>query len=375
MRTCAHCGHSNEDRLPYCAACGKRARPYDVPDAGVASARSSSQGSGPTTPASGLAATVALGRTKAAGPVSGAVAGAGANQTSLGRAREAVRYVFTTFRGRIDAEERRRQVATNRREATQLSESILIEIGQTVLAQAIRTPELAELCDALTRIKKRREAVIVDLAAAEKLQAAEDLRLGLLEASIEAECDAYERSVAEVERTLASNESERTALGEGPGAVPPSLAGHAAGAAPSERVKLDDQHRTLRERASALRASSLAARARLDQAKATRKRMTATMAAAVAGHTRERATIDEEARTLTTRIGARAVEVRVASPYLAATYERFDRLQEAMRSHDAELTRLEHARRGLDLKKLALGVGVIGACAGVIGASVWALLR
>jgi hypothetical protein len=318
---------------------------------------------------------VALGRTKAAAPAGGASADAAPNQTSLGRASEAVRYVFTTFRGRIAAEERRRQVAADRKEATQLSESTLIEIGQTVLAQAIRTPELGELCDALTRMKKRRDAVIVDLAAAEKLQAAEDLRLGLLEASVEAEWDAYERSVAEVERTLASNEADRTALGQGPSGVIPSPAGQAGTAAPSEGARLDERHRTLRERASALRASSLAARARLDQAKATRKRMTATMAATVAGHTRERATIDEEARILTTRIGARSVEARVASPYLAATYERFDRLQEALRSHDAELTRLEHARRGLDLKKLALGVGVIGACAGVIGAGVWALLR
>lgn len=253
----------------------------------------------------------------------------------------------------------------------------LVEAGQTVLAQAIRTPELEELCDAATRAKQRREGVILDLAAAEKLQASEDLRLGLLEAAIETECAAYERSVADVELTLADNESRRQALDEGRG--PPSAArepGGAGRASPApEKLRLDDQHRAQLDRASALRASSLAAQARLEQARATRKRTTAATAASVAGQTRERATIDEETKNLTARIGARAVEIRVPSPFLATAYERFDRLQAALRIHAAELARLERSKHGLDRKKLALGVGVIGVGVGIVSAGLWVLLR
>jgi hypothetical protein len=292
--------------------------------------------------------------------------------TTVGRAREAVGYVFATFRGRMDAEERRRHLTGEREGAKRMSESILVELGHTVLVQAIKAPALGELSEAATRVKRRRESVVTDLAAAEKFQAAEDLRLGLLEAAIETECKAYERSVADVELTLARNSSERQAVdgaqGEGP------LSPRSQEASASEKMKLDDQHRALRERASALRASSLAARGRLDQAVATRRQTAAAVAASVAGHTRERAAIDEETRNLTAKIGARALELRIASPYLAPGYERFDRLQETIRARAAELARLERSRGGLDRQKLALGLGVICASVGVVGAGLWALL-
>lgn len=317
---------------------------------------------------SGFAATVALG--SAVGAVRTAVPPS-APPTTVGRAREAVGYVFATIRGRMDAEERRRHLTGEREGAKRMAESILVELGHTVLMQTIKAPGLGELAEATARVKRRRESVVTDLAAAEKFQAAEDLRLGLLEAAIETECKAYEQSVADVELTLARNSSERQAVdgaqqGEGP---------RAQEASASEKMKLDDQHRALRERASALRASSLAARGRLDQAVATRRQTAAAVAASVAGHTRERATIDEETRSLTAKIGARALELRIASPYLAPGYERFDRLQETIRAHAAELARLERSKGGLDRQKLALGLGVICAGVGMVGAGVWALLR
>jgi len=378
MRTCAQCGHANADHLPYCAACGKRLR---AP--GPAGETPAPQLGGRLTPAparaeggsSGFAATVALGPPRPGPVLAGdatelAPVVAPAPGSVWARAGESVKYVFATIRGRIDAEEQRRNLTSEREGARRMAESTLIELGHAALIQSIEAPALRELTEAAARLKKRREAVAADLAAAEKFQAAEDLRLGLLEAAVETECKAYDQSVAEVEQTLARHAAERQANDasrEGEGAR--------ATSSPSERMKVDEQTRALRERAAALRASSMAARARLEQAAATRRKTAGAIAASVAGHTRERATIEEEGRNLTGRIGARALQLRIPSPHLAPGYERYDRLQEMIRAQDAELARLEHSKSGLDRRKLAVGLSVIGASVGAVGAGLWVLLR
>jgi len=370
MRSCAHCGHANADHLPYCAACGRRLRGPGLAEtpAPQLAPRLAGGDAGP----SGFAATVALGPTRP-----GALSAPSPTELTpalpplWARARDSVGYVFATVRGRIDAEEQRRQLTSERDGARRMAESTLVELGHAVLVQAIESPRLRELTEAASRLKKRREAVAVDLAAAEKFQAAEDLRLGLLEASIENECKAYEQSVAEVEQTLARNASERQTAEAMPqeGGTP----GPAASA--SEKLKLNEQQRALRERAAALRASSMAARARLEQAVATRRQSAAAVAASVAGHTRERAAIEEESRLLTARIGARALELRLPSPHLLPGYERYDRLQETIRMQDSELARLEQAKGGLDRRKLTAGLAVISASVGALITALWALLR
>jgi len=383
MRTCAHCGHANADHLPYCASCGKRLRALGPtgetppPQLGPPPGKGLSKGE---TGSSGFAAAA----TVALGPSRPGSSGLATDPTALGpvlapapgsawaRARESVKYVFATIRGRIDAEEQRRNLTSEREGARRMAESTLVELGHAVLIQGIEAPALRELTEAAARLKKRREAVATDLAAAEKFQAAEDLRLGLLEAAVETECKAYEQRVGEVEQTLARHAAERQAdnAARGDTAGTPGPA-----ASPSEKMKLDDQQRALRERAAALRASSMAARARLEQAAATRRQSAAAIAASVAGHTRERATIEEEGRTLTGRIGARALQLRISSPHLAPGYDRYDRLQETIRTQDAELARLEHSKSGLDRRKLAVGLSVLGASLGALGAGLWALLR
>jgi len=372
MRPCAQCGHANAEHLPYCAACGKRMRPLatgETPSPQVGTRLTADDSA-----ARGFAATVALGRPRPAavsGEAPTALAPLTLSPSAFTRARESVAYVFATIRGRIDAEEQRRHLISERDGARRMAESTLIELGHAVLVQAIEVPSLRELTEAAARLKKRREAVATDLAAAEKFQAAEDLRLGLVEASIENECRAYDQSVAEVEQTLVRNAAERQADA---GA---RAAGGAAGPALSvpERMKLDEQQRALRERAAALRASGMAARARLEQAVTTRRQSAAAVAASVAGHTRERAAIEEESRALTARIGARALELRLPSPHLRPGFERYDRLQETIRTQESELARLEHSKSGLDRRKLAVGLGVLGASVGALVVALWALLR
>ena len=367
MRTCAHCGHANADHLPYCSACGKRVRPVSL-------AETPAPQLGQRTPGdTGFAATVALGPARAA-ELTAVAAGEPAvvaPASAWARARESVGYVFATIRGRIDADEQRRHLRGECEGARRMAESTLVELGHAVLVQGIDSPRLCELTEAATRLKKRREAVATDLAAAEKFQAAEDLRLGLLEAAVENECKAYDQSVADVEQTLSRHAAERqTAEGkrETGGTPGPALS-------PSQKLELDEQQRALRERAAALRASGMAARARLEQAVATRRRSAAAAAASVAGHTRERAAIEEESRLLTARIGARALELRLPSPHLVPGYERHDRLQAAIRLHETELARLEQLKGGLDRRKLAAGVALMSASLGALIVALWALLR
>src|SRR3569623_2514145 len=307
MRPCALCGHSISFLLPYCSACCMRPRPLGAGESPPP--QPGSRRPGDDSGAHGFAATGALGPARS-GLVSveapTALAPVTLPPSVWARARESVAYVFATIRGRSDAEEQRRHLISERDGARRMAESTLIELGHAVLVQAIEVPSLRALPEAAARLMKRREAVATDLAAAEKFQAAEDLRLGLVEASIENECRAYDQSVAEVEQTLARAAAERQADA---GA---RAAGGAAGPALSvpERMKLDEQQRALRERAAALRASGMAARARLEQAVTTRRQSAAAVAASVAGHPRERAAIAAESRALTARIGALALELR-----------------------------------------------------------------
>jgi len=367
MRSCAHCGHANADHLPYCSACGRRVRP-------ASSAETPSPQLAPPAPGdTGFAATVALGPAPAVAltAVAPTAPPVVAPPSPWTRARESIAYVFATIRGRIDADEQRRHLRGESEGARRMAESTLVELGHSVLVQGIDSPRLRELTEAAVRLKKRREAVATELAAAERFQAAEDLRLGLLEAAIENECKAYDQSVAEVEQTLSRNASERQTAErkrDAGGTPGPALS-------PSQKLALDEQQRALRERAAALRASGMAARARLEQAVATRRHAAAAAAASVAGHTRERAAIEEESRLLTARIGARALELRLPSPHLAPGYERYDRLQAAIALHETELARLEHSKGGLDWRKLAAGLALMSASLGALIVALWALLR
>lgn len=382
MRTCASCDHVNADHLAYCFGCGRRLRPVGADPAlaetlGALPANLRLATTAPSSPA--LAATIAL---DTLGPLPGSRAAAsGGRHHPLLRAYDAARYVFTTIRGRMDADERRRRLMQETDGARRMAEGTLVEIGQTVLAQRIPHPEVDPLTAAAVALRSRREAVNSDLAAAEKFQAAEDLRLGLLEASAEAEWKSCSDTARDVELALGRTESDRR---EARDALARHHAARVAGGAtpPGDRATLEDrcaaldeQYRTLRERAAALRASSLGAKGKLEQATAARKLAAAAVGASVNGHSRERSEIDAELRRLTTQIGARAIERRVPSAFLTAPYERFDRLQATTRAQQNELARLERSRGGIDRSRFAAGLGLILGALTVCGAGVWALLH
>jgi hypothetical protein len=380
MTVCPACRHSNAEYLPYCSACGRRVR---APAAATAPTLATPA---PTTSlptvadgllSPGLAATIAMAGTPAGGgPASSPTAEPAPGVVQRGV--RAVGYVFTTIRGRLDAEERRRGLTAERDGALRLSEGTLTEVGQTVLAQNLTGPRLNELRETAQRLAKRREGILADLAATEKFQAAEDLRLGLLEATAETEWKNSDASVQEAEAALKKNEGERREAKDALARL--DAAGTAA--SPSERqaleqrrVQLDEQQRTLRERAAALSASQSALQARLDQATAARKHARAAVAASLAGRQRERAQIEDDLRNVTARIGAQAIESRLPSPHLQGAYERFDRLADVVRATEAELARVESLRGGLNHGQFAAGLGIILGLTTTVIVALWKLMR
>jgi len=381
MRSCGSCGHANADHLAYCFGCGRRLRPIGDgglsgrPDEAVTIADLPAGAAAGM--AAGLAATIAL---ETMGPPHDARSDGPGRRHPASRAYQAARYVFTTIRGRMDAEERRRHLVAETEGARRMAEGTLVEIGQTVVAQGITHPELQLLVDSLTKQRARRETVSSDLAAAEKFQASEDLRLGLLESAAENEWKSCSDAAREAELALGRNEAEKREARE---ALAKHHAARIEGAPPpTDRATLDQrlaaldaQYRTLRERAAALRASTLAAKTRLEQTTANRRQAATAVSASVAGHARERGELDAEIRSLTTRIGLTALEYRVPSPFLTPAYERFDRLQATTRGHQTELTRIERSKGGIDRPRFAAGVGLILGVLGACGAGLWALLR
>ena len=156
--------------------------------------------------AAGLAATIAL---ETMGPKEGRRPDGQERRHPVSRGYQAARYVFTTIRGRMDAEERKRHLIAETDGARRMAEGTLVEIGQTVLAQGITHPELQILVESVTKQRARRDTVSADLAAAEKFQASEDLRLGLLESAAESEWKSCADAAREAELALGRNEAEK----------------------------------------------------------------------------------------------------------------------------------------------------------------------
>src|SRR5436189_5332366 len=125
MRACASCGHANADHLAYCFGCGRRLRPLGafvpapaiavpLPAAAVSLAEDAT--------VSELAATMAIDPL-----LIGAELGPPRTRNALLRGYDAARYVFTTIRGRLDAEERRRQLLREAEGAKRMAEGTLVE--------------------------------------------------------------------------------------------------------------------------------------------------------------------------------------------------------------------------------------------------------
>ena len=127
----------------------------------------------------GFAATVALttGESAAHAQTTAPINRAGLLSAAVSSSIQSLRYVFAYVRGRRDAEQRRRRLIEERDGARRLVDGAFAELGQLVRADAAGKPELASLIEAIARPEARRDTAIADLAAVEKFQATDDVRL------------------------------------------------------------------------------------------------------------------------------------------------------------------------------------------------------
>ena len=388
MRACARCGYENPGPLAYCFRCGRRLgqagpgpnvpalpagpaggfSPPPMADAGHTPGRTTE-----------FAATVALPEVRAGGANTPVSATGGTATGSLRGGWQAVTYVFAYVRGRIHAEDRKRRVAGERRGAERLIEAALAELGAAAIAAPTRPAELGEAAAAVASARQRRESAVADLANAEKLQAAEDLRLGLDQAAAETEWKACTRGADELDRMLRELEDERRQLDPGDSRSP--AAGDVAATPADSRARaqklaaLDEQFNTLRERAAALRASTTAARAKLDHATAARRTAASAMAAGLAAQTRARAEAERGVGDAIANAGRRALQLRLAIPDLVPRYARIDRLQQTITDNDRAVGNLDRHLGGYDDRKLVIGSILLVVALALVGALIWALAR
>lgn len=352
MRACASCGHHNPDHLNYCFSCGRR---------------------------------LSEGARRAAAVPQGAAVPAGWR-----RPWQDVFYLVTFVRGRLATQERKRNLVEQREGARRLLEGTLFGLGQLALAETPAPQELAELADAVAQARKRREGAVADLAAAEKLQVSEDLRLGIEQSTAETDWNNCAARAGDLDRLLESLDDERREVDESLQRLraPRPVGSAAASTGPDEgriaalekkRSLIEEQYRSSRERAAALRASTLAARAKFDQATASRRQAATALAANLSAHARDRGDAETSIRELTIRIGSESARLQVPRPALAAEYENVARMQAAIATHDQQMAILEGMQMQNvdrdDSRKLAMGFGVLAVLLTAIGAGAWALLH
>jgi hypothetical protein len=403
MRACAHCGHDNADHLSYCASCGRRLSSAEPAD-GPGPTRSASAGGEPgaETPrfdVAAFAATVAVPRAERAygdtsrdanavsASTSASTSASAAPKTgALGRGLDAIRYVFRHVGGRLAAEGRKRALVEERAGARRLIEGALLELGKVVLGDPTQAPELGALTEAAADARARGGAATADLASAEQFRASEDLRLDQQQATAESELGARETSAARLDDSLRQLDGQRREVEAGL----EGLSGDARpDTSPDDRARIDAERAALharrshlvdeiaifRERGAALRASTMAARAKLEQAIVARRQADAAVAAAIGGRARDRADAESRLREVTLEIGRAAYQRRVAAPELLSRYPRINRLEETIADRTAAIASIDRLFDITDVRKLVAGLSLLTVVVGVVGVGLWALLH
>ena len=130
------------------------------------------------------------GSARSSASAAGGERGDGAGASRIGWLAGSIAYIYVYLREKVDAGARRRRLTEERDGAERLLGGAVKELGATILAQGIQHPDLTGLLEAIGRAEARREAATADIAASEKLLAAEEGRLGAQELVLEAEWNA-----------------------------------------------------------------------------------------------------------------------------------------------------------------------------------------
>jgi hypothetical protein len=429
MRVCRHCSHQNADHLSYCSQCGKRlgaitgdikpaaaviptmvARPIPAGRPNAASTPAVS-GSAPMTSSDAILPTMlgapALKKTPSGprlpppGKPEKRSAASGLGTWAGG----SIGYIYVFLRGKMDAGERRRRLVEERDGAERLLSGATKELGATILREGIQHGDLTGLLEAIGRAEARREAALADIAASERLQQAEDNRLGVEESALDAElraCDTAHREAEEMLRTVTDEHHAivvrlgrvkedlerlmRAALTDSSGPVgedgkearlrheTEAMTGEQA-SLQEQQSRLDRQLADLRERSAALRVATAAARSKRDAAVATRRQAASAMGASIAGHSRDRADAEREIGMLTEQLGRAAAQIKPAAAVLLPMMARIERLGETVDERNSEITALDQASGHYDQRKLMTGVGLVTSMIAATVAVLWVALR
>ena len=372
MRPCSRCGFESADHLSYCVQCGRK----------FAATGTFSDFRQPTAAPAAFAATLAL-QDLPPTPRPSAPGQSTSHSSSLRHGLDSIRYVFVYLQGRLDAEERRRRLVDEREGAVRMAAGSLAELGRTVLEQGINTAELTGLLEAVGGAQAQRETAIAELAATEAFRSSEDARLGAVERAAETELRASEGGVADVEKTLRQVDEERKAIAallnrttrDPRGGGDPEQEASERQQHETKRARLEQQYDTLRDRAAALRAASLAARTKVEQAQAGRRQASATLTASLTGHGRERDEAERRVQDLTAQIGRIAWQLRLPDATLMPRYDRIDRNHQTIADRDRQIATIEATIGRYDQKKLAIGVSLLAGLLIAVALGLWAILR
>lgn len=429
MRACRYCSHQNADHLGYCSQCGRRMAPVTGPITGNVSG-AAGYGAGSATGSSGgvfaaghggVSLTGAMSRTMLAplpagssrplngsarpsASAAGGERGDGSGTSRIGWLAGSIAYIYVYLREKLDAGARRRRLTEERDGAERLLGGAVKELGAMILAQGIQHPDLTGLLEAIGRADARREAATADIAASEKLLAAEEGRLGAQELVLEAEWNASDkanRNAEDLTRGVSRENQEAASRlarardararierdAELAEAAPDGkqkaahLRHEAAGMKSEEQTlgaqvaRLDAQLVEMREESSSLRAAAQAARAKLEDAVATRRSAGSAMKASIAGHTRERADAEREVVELTEQLGRAGAQSRSPVAVLAPLYQSIDRLEETVSDRERQIAAIDQAQAHYDHRKLMTGVGLLTGLFAVTAGVIWVVLR
>ena len=210
--------------------------------------------------------------------------------------------------------------------------------------------------------------------------------MGLELANAEAEWQACATRASGLDRLLANLEEERRALDvQAPDfqAVPPESRGANRPLERTsletwldqQRLEIEERYRSLREQAAALRATTVAARGKLDQAAAHRQKAEASLMARVGARAASRSEAEAQVRRLTLGLGRAVTRARPSHATSLPAYDEWRRLEATAASLDRQIERLPAPLGRGHPGKLAVGVTLVVVLVGVAGAGLWVLLH
>lgn len=302
-----------------------------------------------------------------------------------------MRYAVAYLLRRDGVQPRADSLVLERDEVRKRTEEALIGVGRAVASRAgcasFSAPGLAELIEALARARAHLDAAIAEESSFEKRRASTDLQPELELANAETEWRACATRAAGLDQLLANLEEERRALDviQAPAlqAVPPEWPGanlpldrtSLETSLDQQRLEIEERYRSLRERAAALRATTIAARGKLDEAAATRQKAEAALMVSVGALAANRSQAEAQVHRLTLGLGRAVTRAPPSEATLLPPYDEWRRLEATAVSLDRRVERLPAPLGSGHPGKLAVGVTLVVVLVGAAGAGLWALLH